>query len=138
MADRPQAPRSPEVEHELGTGGDHDIVKGPRASDDATFVRVGTAEDPFDADLIASALDEANIPVVARAQKDHLLDPLVNPNAPFWAIMVPAEHEPIAREIVERRHAELRASAGDLERAATEEERSTEAPGEMPFPPLGS
>lgn len=125
MAERPQVPAAP-VEHELGTAGDQDIVKGPRASDDALYVRVGAAEDPLEADLLTTALAEADIPVVARAQKDHLLDPLVNPNVPFWAIMVPEEFALRAQAIVDARRAELRAEAPLLERAADEEELASE------------
>jgi len=125
MAERPQAPAVP-VEHELGSTGDQDIVKGPRATDDDVFVRVGTAEDPLEADLLTTAIEEAGIPVVARAQKDHLLDPLVNPNVPFWAILVPDEYAQRARAILEQRRAELRADEPVLERAADEEERATE------------
>ena len=133
MADRLQPPAGPGLdherfEHELGTAGDQDIVKGPRATDDAVFVRVGTAEDPLEADLLTTALDEAGIPVVARAQKDHLLDPLVNPNVPFWAIMVPDEFGQRARAILDERRRELRASEPEFERAADEEELASETP----------
>jgi len=129
MADRRNEEKRPRVEdHELGTGGDEDIVRGPLAADDAVFVRVGTADDPFEADLITAALEDASIPVAARAQKDHLMDPLVNPNPPFWVVMVPSEYEAKAREIVERCHAELRARAPEMERAAEEAERTSEYP----------
>ena len=128
MADRTHEKKRQVQDHELGTGGDQDIVRGPMAPDDATFVRIGTADDPFEADLITVALEEASIPVAARAQKDHLMDPLVNPNAPFWALMVPAEYEAQARAIVERCHAELRERAPEMERAAEEAERTGEYP----------
>ncbi len=133
MADRLQPPAGPGLdherfEHELGTAGDQDIVKGPRATDDAVFVRIGTAEDPLEADLLTTALDEAGIPVVARAQKDHLLDPLVNPNVPFWAIMVPDDFGQRGRAILEERRRELRASEPEFERAADEEELASENP----------
>jgi Putative prokaryotic signal transducing protein len=130
MADRLQPPAGPgtphHFEHELGTSGDQDIVKGPRATDEAVFVRIGTAEDPLEADLLTTALDEAGIPVVARAQKDHLLDPLVNPNVPFWAIMVPSEFAGRAQAIVDERIRELRAEEPALAQAADEEELATE------------
>jgi len=129
MADRPHPEASPVPDHELGTSGDQDIVKGPLAGDDAQFVRVGTADDPFAADLIATALEDAGIPVVARAQKDHLLDPLVNPNRAFWVVLVPDEHAEVARRIVERCHADLRAQEAELARAAEEAELASEHEG---------
>jgi len=125
MAERPQAPAG-RAEHALGTAGDQDIVKGPRASDDDLFVRVGTTEDPIEADLLTTAIADAGIPVAARAQKDHLLDPLVNPNVPFWALMVPDQHAAQARTIVQQQRAELRAEEPDLAEAAEAEERTTE------------
>lgn len=112
--------------HELGTAGDQDIVRGPRASDDATFVPVGSSQDPFEADLLTTALADEGIPVVARAQKDHLVDPLVNPAPQSWVLLVPAEHERKARALVEERRAELEARRGELEAAAIEEESATE------------
>ena len=126
MAERRQEEGRIVPDHELGTGGDQDIVRGPLASDDTRFVRVGTADDPFTADRLTAALEDAGIPVVARAQRDHLLDPLVNPHRAFWVVLTPEERAAEARAIVDRCHAEMRARAAELERAAEEEELASE------------
>ena len=118
-----------ELRHELGSYGDQDILRGPPATDDTEFVTIGQADDPFEADLLTAALDEAGITVAARAQRDHLVDTLVNPNKPFWAIQVPAQDEVRAREILEWRQAEMRAMEPAAEEAAEEEERRGEQPG---------
>lgn len=123
--DKPEKKR-PLADHELGTSGDQDIIKGPRAGDDARFVPVGSAEDPFAADLITSALGDEGIPVAARAQKDHLLDPLVNPNRAFWVVLVPDEYAERARRIIEVTLDEMHAQQVELERAAEEAELATE------------
>ena len=110
---------------ELGAGGDQDIVKGPAASEDARFVRIGEAEDPFTADLLADALAEAEIPVLARAGRDQLMDTLVDPAPGAWEILVPEDMAPRATVLLEQRRAEL--DAEDMASDAEEEEREGEA-----------
>jgi hypothetical protein len=114
------------VPEALGSRPDEDIVKGPPARDDARFVKVGSADDPFEADLLTDALDEAEIPVAARATRDMLMDPLVVPAPIAWEILVPAEFEARARAIVAEKSAAIEAGAGDAARAAEEEEAATE------------
>lgn len=118
--------KRPAVDHELGTAGDQDIVKGPAASDDAIFVPIGSTDDLFEADLLADALADAGIPVAARAQKDHLLDTLVNPLAPFWVIMVPSEQADEAGDLLTERLRELHLSEREGEAAARAEEQAGE------------
>lgn len=119
-------PRKPAVDHELGTAGDQDIVKGPAASDDAIFVPIGSTDDLFEADLLADALADAGIPVAARAQKDHLLDPLVNPLVPFWVILVPSDRADEAGGLLTERLRELHLSEREGEAAARAEEQAGE------------
>lgn len=114
------------VAEALGSRPDEDIVKGPPAANDARFVRVGSASDPFAADLITDALDEAEIPVVARSSRDHLLDTLVVPAPNSWDILVPQEFEARARTIVAERHAAMVENEDAAAQAAEEEEAATE------------
>lgn len=122
----------PEVDHELGTHGDQDIIKGPAASEDAVFVRVTTTEDIFEADLLTDALADEGITAAAFAQKDHPVDPLVRPALPWWVIEVPREDAARALAIVEARRAELKAVEPMAEVAAEEEERLGEMGGPLP------
>ena len=114
------------VAEPLGSRPDEDIVKGPPAADDARFVKVGSADDPFEADLLTDALDEAEIPVAARSTRDMVMDTLVNPAPMSWDILVPAEFEARARSIVEARSRAIEEGAADAARAAEEEEAATE------------
>jgi hypothetical protein len=109
---------------EGGAHGDQDIVKGPPASPDARFVRIGVADDPFTADLLADALAEADIPVLARADRDQLLDTLVDPAPGAWEIMVPETAAERAGLLLRERQAEL--DAEDMADQAEEEEEKEE------------
>jgi hypothetical protein len=134
MAVDPKVPQgeNPEVHpvaEALGSRPDEDIVKGPPAADDAFFVRVGSADDPFEADLLTDALDEAQIPVIARASRDHVMDTLVVTAPNFWDIMVPREYEERARGIVEMRKVTIERDADDAARAAEEEAEGGETKG---------
>ena len=106
------------VAEPLGSRPDEDIVKGPPAADNARFVTVGSADDPFEADLLTDALDQVEIPVIARASRDHVLDTLVVPAPNFWDIMVPQEHAARARELVEAKKRDLERNAAEAEAAA--------------------
>lgn len=126
MAVDPKTPQgeNPEVHpvaEALGSRPDEDIVKGPPAADDAYFVRVGSTDDPFEADLLTDALDEAQIPVIARASRDHVVDTLVVAAPNFWDVMVPREYADRARELVEARKQKIESEADDAGRAAEEE-----------------
>lgn len=105
---------------ELGSHGDQDIVKGPAASEDARFVRIGVADDPFTADLLAEALAEEKIPVLARADRDQLMDTLVDPAPAAWEILVPDSVAERAAALLRQRQAEL--DAEDMAAEAEEEE----------------
>lgn len=114
------------VAEPLGSRPDEDIVKGPPATNNARFVKVGVADDPFEADLLTDALDEVGIPVAARSTRDMVMDTLVNPAAIAWDILVPEEFEARARAIIEAKSKEIEDAAADAARAAEEEEAATE------------
>jgi hypothetical protein len=120
----PKDEKPARTEQELGTHGDQDIVKGPPASEDARFVRIGEADDPFTADLLADALAEEDIPVLARASRDQLMDMLVDPSPAAWEILVPASVAERATALLRTRQAEL--DAEDMASAAEDEEREGE------------
>lgn len=96
--------------------------------DPRTFVVVGPAEDPFEADAFTAAVSEAGIPVLARMRHGSSVDALTESvSRSWWEIRVPAEQRDAAAAIVARRREELAASELDAGRAAEEEELETEA-----------
>lgn len=111
---------------ETTTEGAEEIRRGAHANPTARFVRVGTAEDPFEADLLADALEEAGIDVLARARRDAPVDTLVMPASPWWELLVPEPDAERAAKIVAERHEELAARADEAAAAAEAEERDTE------------
>lgn len=119
-------PEGHAIAEPLGSRPDEDIVKGPPAADNARFVKVGSADDPFEADLLTEALDEAKIPVAARSTRDMVMDTLVNPAPIAWDILVPQEFEDRARAIIEAKSREIEEEAPAAVRAAEEEEAANE------------
>jgi hypothetical protein len=60
--------------------------------DPRDFVVVGPAEDPFEADAFAAALEEAQIPVLARMRRGGTMDSLTEAaQGRWWEILVPAD-----------------------------------------------
>jgi len=102
--------------------------KRVREDDDPrTFVVVGPAEDPYEADAFTSAVNEAGIPVLARMRHGGSVDALTESvNRSWWEILVPAEQREKAVEVMEKRREELAASEPDAEAAAEAEELETE------------
>jgi hypothetical protein len=92
------------------------------------FVLAGTAEDPLTAENLAEVVDQAGIPVVVRARRRGVVDPITSPALhAWWEILVPEELVERAQALVEGERAKIEADAGAAERAALEEELATEA-----------
>jgi hypothetical protein len=91
------------------------------------FVLAGTAEDPLTAENLAEVVDQAGIPVVVRARRRGVVDPITSPALhAWWEILVPEELAERAQALVESERANIEADAGAAERAALEEEQATE------------
>ncbi len=90
--------------------------------DPRDFVVVGPAEDPFEADAFAAALEEAQIPVLARMRRGGTMDSLTEAaQGRWWEILVPADLKQKAAELMARRHEELVAAESEAGEAAEEE-----------------
>jgi hypothetical protein len=82
------------------------------------FLKVGTADDPFDSEAFCEALAAEGIPVYARAKSriDGAAD------SSWWEIMVPEEKVQAAEPVLTKLRAELRAAEEEAGKAAETEE----------------
>lgn len=93
----------------------------------ARFVRVGVVEDPFAAERIAEAIEEAGLDVVCRARREGIVDTLVMPAGSYWEILVPEADVAKATELFVAQKAQLGAEGEAAAQAADEEEQAGEA-----------
>ncbi|HEY3445170.1 MAG TPA: hypothetical protein VGK67_02355 [Myxococcales bacterium] len=90
--------------------------------DPRDFVVVGPAEDPYEADAFAAALEEARIPALARVRLAGTMDSLTDAaHGRYWEILVPADQKEKAAELMAKRHEELEAAQGEAAEAAEAE-----------------
>jgi hypothetical protein len=91
--------------------------------DPRSFVVIGPAEDPFEADAFTAAISDAGIPVLARMRHGGSVDKLTESTSQsWWEILVADEDRQKAAEVMARRKEELAASEQDAEAAAEAEE----------------
>lgn len=91
------------------------------------FVQVTVAEDPFDAEAYAAAIDAAGIPVLSRTRRAGTMDVLVTPGThQFWEILVPEERVAQAQTAIAARKRELQEEEEGAAKAAEDEEAATE------------
>lgn len=94
----------------------------PPDEDATDFAVVGPAEDPFEADAFASAIDALGIPVLARMRPSSPVDALASAQRrPWWEILVPRSARQRAAEVMEERRKELQDAEADAALAAEEE-----------------
>lgn len=87
------------------------------------FVIAGTAEDPLTAENLAEVVDEAGIPVVVRARRRGVVEPLTTSSLhAWWEILVPEELKDRAERVIESERKQIEADAAEAARAAEEEE----------------
>lgn len=100
----------------------------PGEVDTRRFVRAGTVDDPLSAEQISRTLDEAGIPVFARARRASSVDTLTEGSTlPWWEILVPEEMVERAEKMIRENLAAIEANSADAQRAAEEEELEGEA-----------
>ncbi|QQR42567.1 DUF2007 domain-containing protein [Myxococcus xanthus] len=101
----------------------------PHELDTRIFVRAGSAEDPFTAEVYAQLLQDANIPVLVRAGRSGVVDKLTTGNVlPWWEIHVPADQQVRAATLIEQERLRELATNDEAAAAAEAEERETESP----------
>ena len=98
--------------------------KRVREDDDPrSFVVIGPAEDPFEADAFTAAISDAGIPVMARMRHGGSVDALTeSTRGSWWEILVADEDREKATAVMAKRREELLASEKDAEEAAEAEE----------------
>lgn len=90
--------------------------------DTRKFVRAGTAEDPLSAERFSDLLEEAQIPVFARARRAGTVDNITGGLlTPWWELLVPEEHLAKATSIIEEARREIEEQADEAGRAAEDE-----------------
>jgi hypothetical protein len=96
-------------------------------ADTRKFVVAGTAEDPLSADELVEAIEQAGIPVMARARRRGVVEPITSPSLHgWWEILVPEENSERATQIIDTELERLEAEAEEAARAAEEEEAESE------------
>jgi hypothetical protein len=91
------------------------------------FVKVTTAEDPFDMEAFCQALESEGIPVMARPQVTSSVDRLTSGSIHgWWEILVPQDSVDKATPILEKRRADLRSNEKEAGDAAEAEELEQE------------
>lgn len=102
------------------------LVEVPKR-DTRRFVVAGTAEDPLTAENLADVVDEAGIPVVVRARRRGMVEPITTAALhAWWEILVPEELKDRAGAVIETERQQIEADAGEAARAAEEEEAEGE------------
>jgi len=66
-----------------------------------TFIRIFTAENQFEADVIKDLLEREGIPVLIQSFTDTSFDGIFIPQKGWASLMVPREHRPKAENIIE-------------------------------------
>ena len=100
----------------------------PGEVDTRRFARAGTVDDPLSAEQVSRALDEADIPVFARARRASAVDQLTEGSMLlWWEILVPEEFLEKASVIIKEQLRSIEANAPEAQRAAEEEEAEGEA-----------
>jgi hypothetical protein len=77
------------------------IVDERQMENQETFVRVATAADQFEADVIRDALEGEQIPVLVRNYQDTSFNGLFIPQKGWGSILVPDEFRAKAQTIIE-------------------------------------
>lgn len=100
----------------------------PGEVDTRRFARAGTVDDPMSADQVSRALDEAGIPVFARARRASSVDTLTSGSTlPWWEILVPEEMVARAEVLISEQLASIEHNAPEAKRQAELEELEGEA-----------
>lgn len=100
----------------------------PGEVDTRRFVRAGTVDDPMSADQVSRALDEAGIPVFARARRASSVDALTEGSTlPWWELLVPEEFVARAERLIAEQVQSIEANAPEAKRQAELEELEGEA-----------
>lgn len=91
------------------------------------FVVAGTAADPLTAENLAEGVDGAGIPVLVRARRRGVVEPITSSSLhAWWEVLVPEELLERAQAILETERQQIEADAAEAARAAEEEEAEGE------------
>jgi hypothetical protein len=102
------------------------LVDAP-AKDTRRFVLAGTTEDPLSAENLAEVVDGAGIPVLVRARRRGVVEPITSSSLhAWWEILVPEELLDRAQAVLEKERQQIEADAGEAAQAAEEEEAQGE------------
>jgi len=97
------------------------------AKDTRRFVLAGTTEDPLSAENLAEVVDGAGIPVLVRARRRGMVEPITSSSLhAWWEILVPEELLESAQAVLEKERAQIEADAAEAAQAAEEEEAQGE------------
>jgi putative signal transducing protein len=88
--------------------------------DPGEFEVAGTVPDPFEAELLSQALEEAGIPAIVHAPRSGVVGKIDSP-VEVYNLLVPARDLERARSLLSERRAALEADPEAAARAAEEE-----------------
>jgi hypothetical protein len=98
------------------------------SADTRKFVVAGTAEDPLTTEELVGIVEQAGIPVMARARRRGVVEPITTASLQgWWELLVPESHAARATQLIEQEKKRLESEAEEAARAAEEEEAETEA-----------
>jgi hypothetical protein len=112
--------------HPADTDEEDPVREAPH--DPGEFRVAGTAPNPFAADLLWRALEDAGIPTIVHSERSSLVGKLASP-VEVYELLVPARDLARARALVEERRAALEADPEGAGRAAEEAEAAEENEG---------
>ena len=96
-------------------------------ADTRRFVVAGTSEDAFTTEELVAMLEKEKIPVMARARRRGVVEPITSPSlSGWWEILVPEGEAERAAKLIEGERARLEAMAEENAKAAEEEEAEME------------
>jgi hypothetical protein len=96
-------------------------------ADTRKFVVAGTSEDAFTTEELVAMLEREKIPVMARARRKGIVEPLTSGSLRgWWEILVPEDQAERAAKLIETERARLEAMAEENAKAAEEEEAEME------------